>query len=348
MKLSGKFSIRIIAFGTHLSKFHGYTISEIKEAGIRDIDTITSILTSDTENAIATSSALTAMKFSDYWEQRANAYDWVLCLGDRFEMSAAVFAAVPYEIKFAHFYGGDYSPGAIDNVYRNCLTHCSSIHFTSTATCAERVANMVPKDQPIEVVGIMSLEETLNNSVLLTKEDFFEKWKISFERPTILATVHPETVSPKINEKYALELESALKALAKEFHLVITMPNSDTNGILYRHVYKRVHSEYSQSVSLIENFGLQSYFSCLAYADVVLGNSSSGITEAASFGKYVVNVGNRQKGRAFGENIISVKFDRKEIVENIQKAISLGQYTGSNIYCKPNSLDLIMKTILDA
>jgi GDP/UDP-N,N'-diacetylbacillosamine 2-epimerase (hydrolysing) len=348
MKSSGKFKLRLIAFGTHTSKFHGYTLTEIRDSGDFEIDKIESLITSDTEGAIATSSALTSLKFADYWENNAASFDWVLCLGDRFEMAAAVFSGIPYGIRFAHFYGGDYSPGAIDNVYRNCLTHCSELHFTSTEICAQRVRNMVPVNQQVKVVGIMSLEKQLNKNQILSKAQIFDKWNIPFSRPTILATFHPETINPESNNLSVHEVKKALSSLVSNFDIVVTMPNSDTNGVIYRHMYTELKTEFPKSIFLIENFGIQSYFSCMYHAILVLGNSSSGITEAASFSKYTVNVGDRQKGRAFSENIISVDFDSSKIIDAVKKTATLGTYTGQNIYSRPNAINEVISNLLNA
>lgn len=344
MNNSESFSIQIIAFGTHVSKFHGYTLTEIESAGFSDIDVVVSTLTSDTENAISTSSALTSLKFADYWELNSSRFDWVLCLGDRYEMFAAVVAGVPYGIKFAHFYGGDYSPGAIDNVYRNCLSNCSSLHFVSTKVCADRLERMLPDEQTIQVVGIMSLEETLNTHEGLSKEDFSKKWGVHFNRPTILTTIHPETIEPHKNENHAIVLLNSMRELILEFDFIVTMPNSDTNGIVYRKILQQVKNEFPNNIALIENFGLQDYFSCMKYSNILLGNTSSGISEAASFGKFVVNVGDRQKGRSYNENVFSVPFDKNKMVSTIKELISRGEYKGENIYFKPNSIQSIMET----
>src|SRR5690606_5753673 len=111
------FQLEIIAFGTHLSKFHGYTLDQIKESGFTTIHEISSLLTNDDEVSIATSFGLTVLKFADFWDKHS--YDWVLCLGDRFEMAAAVQAGIPFGVRFAHLHGGETTLGAIDNIYRH-------------------------------------------------------------------------------------------------------------------------------------------------------------------------------------------------------------------------------------
>jgi GDP/UDP-N,N'-diacetylbacillosamine 2-epimerase (hydrolysing) len=330
----------IIAFGTHLSNFHGYTINEIEKNDFEIKYKISSLISDDTENAIATSAALTSLKFADFWTNHKDEFDVVLCLGDRFEMFSAVVAGIPFGIKFAHFYGGDYSQGAIDNVYRDSLTHCSDIHFTSTQECADRVKQMVKNFVSIDVIGILSIEE-LENMNLLSLDDFFEKWNINIRLPTILGTFHPETIHPENNIQYSKIVFETLAIIQKSFQLVITMPNADTNGIIFRKMFEKLKLDFSKRVHLIENFGLQSYFSCMKHSKLMIGNSSSGISEAASFNKYFISIGNRQKGRRLGPNVISVPFDKKMIVNAIMKTMQLGEYFGENIYKKNEALKLI-------
>ena len=146
------FNMEIIAFGTHLSKLHGYTVSEMANENFKKIHRISSLISNDDENAISTSYALTVLKFSDFWS--SNSYDLVFCLGDRFEMSAAVQAGIPYNIKFAHIHGGEQTLGAIDNIYRDQITHASKLHFTSTKMFSNRISQIIGGNQNIHNVQL--------------------------------------------------------------------------------------------------------------------------------------------------------------------------------------------------
>ena len=131
------FDIEIIAFGTHLSKSHGYTIEMIEEIGFSKIYKISSLISNDDEESISTSYGLTIIKFGNFWAK--NKFDIVFCLGDRFEMSAAVQAGIPFGIKYAHFHGGEITLGAIDNIYRHQITLASLLHFTATKFFSRKV-----------------------------------------------------------------------------------------------------------------------------------------------------------------------------------------------------------------
>ncbi|GAA5521900.1 polysialic acid biosynthesis protein P7 [Fodinibius salicampi] len=341
LKEDTSITLKIIAFGTHSSVHHGHTILEIKENGFSNIDTISSLLTNDDEQSIATSYGLTTIKFADYWS--SHTFDLVFCLGDRFEMSAAVQAGVPFGITFAHIHGGETTLGAIDNVYRHQITIASELHFTSTKEYAEKVEELTGTNEKIYNVGSLSLDG-ITHIELVSQEKFRSKFNIP-EGDYILATFHPETVDSSHNEKYAKEMALALKALSEQFIIVITMPNADTVGSLYRGEIQKLKETYPEHIVAVENFGKENYFSAMNYATLLLGNSSSGIIEAASFGKYVVNVGDRQKGRAQSNNVLNCEFDKSGILETVFKANDLGRYEGENIYFKEDVADNIVRII---
>ncbi|MCX2739973.1 UDP-N-acetylglucosamine 2-epimerase [Pontibacter anaerobius] len=339
-----EFELSIIAFGTHLSPFHGYTVDNIAADGYEVNYKVNSLLINDDKNAVSTACALTSLKFADFWEQHSTDFDLVFCLGDRFEMFGAVSAGIPYQVNFAHLHGGETTLGAIDNVYRHAITLASSLHFVSQEAFASRVAEITGKSDNIYVTGALSLDN-LSNIQMLTKEEFKNKWGIDLDIPTVLVTVHPETVAPELNSRHLTEILESLRFVAKEYQVVITMPNADTNGNVFREGFNTLKIELENKLHLIENFGTQSYFTCMLYSKLLIGNTSSGIIEAASFKKYVINVGDRQKGRAAGENVLQVPFDSEMIISTLKQIKGLGEYKGQNPYFKDGAAQNII-TIL--
>jgi GDP/UDP-N,N'-diacetylbacillosamine 2-epimerase (hydrolysing) len=334
---NSSFELRLIVFGTHLSKFHGYTLKQIEQGGFVPYATIESLLIGDTPNAISSSYALTNMKFADFWSHHQNEFEVVFALGDRFEMAAAVAAAVPYGIPIAHLHGGETTLGAIDNIYRHSISLASTFHFVATDSFVNRIQNILDiPSKHVYNIGSLSLEN-LENLPLLTQEEFIEKWNIDLNIDSILVTVHPETVAFDENEQYCAEISKALRILAKDYQIIITMSNADTSGIIYRDSFEALGKEFD-SVKIIENFGTQSYFTCMKYARLLMGNTSSGIVEAASFGKFILNVGDRQKGRLAGENVIHVPFDSGEIIKQASQFIGK-EFDGDNPYyqAKPSA-----------
>ena len=225
--------LEIIAFGTHLSHFHGYTLNAITEHDFVVLHKIESLILGDSEEAVSASIGLTVLKFSSFWSLHSD-YDLVFCLGDRYEMFAAVMAAIPFGIRFAHIHGGETTLGAVDNIFRHAITQASQIHFTSTETHASRVREMTGSLN-VYNVGALSLDN-LTAIELYRNQDFLAIWGIDLSQPTILVTYHPETVQPSVNEKYANELSYALKTLSNEYQVVVTMPNADTQGSLVRSI----------------------------------------------------------------------------------------------------------------
>ncbi|QEC52135.1 GDP/UDP-N,N'-diacetylbacillosamine 2-epimerase (hydrolysing) [Anseongella ginsenosidimutans] len=334
------FDLEIIAFGTHLSKFHGYTVEQIVEARFPKIYKIASLLTNDDEHSISTAYGLTALKFSDFWADHM--YDWVLCLGDRFEMAAAVQAGIPYDVNFAHLHGGETTLGAIDNIYRHQITLAAKLHFPATQLFAERIIDITGNKKGINVVGSLSIDE-IGNLNIPDEDEFRNRYNIQGD--FILITFHPETVSPERNRANAKEMYKALKMLSKNMKLVITMPNADTYGTIFRANLLQLKNEEADQVILIETFGKLNYFAAMRYCTFLLGNTSSGIIEAASFGKYVINVGDRQKGRAQSGNVVNTSFDAKEINHAALSLLPKGRFAGVNIYYRPGTARAILESL---
>lgn len=335
------FELEIIAFGTHLSRSHGYTLKDIEKDKYNYIHKISCLISNDDEESIASSYGVTVLKFADFWQ--IHKYDLVFCLGDRFEMSAAVQAGIPFGVKFAHLHGGEITLGAIDNIYRHQISLASTFHFTATDIFAEKVSNLIDSSQNIFTTGSLSLND-IKSFTPIERQMFFEKFDIP-EEEFILVTFHPETMSWQDNFQYAEEMKNALKEISKNSFIIITMPNADTQGSIYREAIEKLKREVPHRILLIENFGKANYFSAMYYASILVGNTSSGILEAASFGKYVVNVGDRQKGRAQSKNVINCKFEEKAIVSSVSKAVELEVYKGENIYFKLDAADNIIKVI---
>ncbi len=329
LKENANFQTRIIAFGTHLSAFHGYTLTQIEEAGFTAEYKIESMLLTDSSSAIATSMGLTLIKFADFWQEHAAEFDLVFCLGDRYEMFSAVTAGIPFQVQFAHLHGGETTLGAIDNVFRHGITLASRYHFVSTPTYATRVEQIINGNKNIFYVGALGLDNLIDFDGL-TIQQFDEKWGIDLSRKTILVTYHPETVAYQDNAANTQEFIKAIEKLA-DYQVLITMPNADTAGSSIR---KMITERWSNSdrFFLIENLGAVSYFTAMKHCAFLLGNTSSGIIEAASFGKFVINIGDRQKGRASGDNVIHVPINADAILNAVHSIKGKGHTDTSNIY----------------
>jgi len=336
-----RYCLKFIAFGTHLSKMHGYTKVEMTREGFAPDFEIVSLLSDDRPEDISSGYAITNLKFATFWAEHK--FDLVFCLGDRFEMAAAVNSGIPLGVKFAHIHGGETTLGAIDNIYRHFITLASSYHFVSTKPFAERIKDLIQTDKNVFVSGALGLDN-IDEISLLSINEFKEKWQIDLDYPSILITIHPETVNFEKNLEFANESKKALLQLSERFQLIITMPNADTNGKIYRNMFTSLKALNPLKIHLIENFGTQSYFTCMNHVNLLIGNTSSGIVEAASFHKFVLNLGDRQKGRLTNHNVIHLPFISEQIIANSNKYSGM-TYSGNNIYKTKSASEKILNVL---
>lgn len=342
LKADPYFDLEIIAFGTHLSYYHGHSIDVIKSYGFEVNHSLENLLLTDSASAISSAIGLAFIKFGEFWSRYLNHFDLVFCLGDRYEMYAAVMAGVPFNIPFAHIHGGETTLGAIDNVFRHGITLASKFHFVSTEHYAQRVAELIESKNNIFYVGALGLDN-LSQLKMLSIEEFKERWGVDLALRTVLTTFHPETVNFEKNERYTDELIAAINRL-DDYQFLITMPNADTSGSIVRN---KLINEFKNStrIFLIENLGPENYFSAMNYCSFLLGNTSSGIIEAASFGKYVINIGDRQKGRIANENVFHTEISSESIYAAAKKIENLPPLQRNNIYYNNGASHNIIKIL---
>lgn len=334
------FDFRIIAFGTHLSDKYGYTINEIIKDGFEVEEKFKTAPEADSPEAVAESIEKTIGCFSRLWSKKK--YEMVFCLGDRYEMFAACAAGVPFGIKFAHIHGGEQTLGAIDDVFRHCLTHMSTYHFAATQVYADRITQIIGSHRNVHNTGALSFDN-LRNMKLLSVTEFCDRYAIDITKPSMLITFHPETIDYRKNEAYTDELIAALREI-KGYQYIITMPNSDTMGLMVRNkLIGFVNS--TEHAYAIESFGTLGYLSCMKHCSFMLGNTSSGFIEAAYFPKYVINLGIRQKGRLQTPNIVSVEINRKSIKEAVDKFGTIDISNASGIYGDGRAADVIVEIL---
>ena len=344
LKLDQRFQLEIIAFGMHLQNSQGNTIDQIILDGFDVIHKVGEMPEKDGVIDISKGYGNMIISFAEFWSK--NKYDVVLALGDRWEMSAAVQASIPFELKIGHIHGGETTLGATDNIYRHQITLASTYHFTAAEVFSERVSSILGSDKNVHTVGSISLED-IDKLQLPSWDSVKERFDISFD-DFILVTFHPESVGAFMNKHYASVISDVLKKLIQEHNILITKANSDVIGSLFNHCFQQLQEEYPRKIKLVSAMGKLNYFKAMEKCDFMLGNTSSGIIEAASFGKYVVNVGDRQKGRLRNENIVDVHFSSEEILLAINKCtLELGSFLGTNQYVTPGTVNAIIDKILN-
>lgn len=341
--LQGRDNVRlqIIAFGTHTSHYHGYTLTQIRDEGFDDIVDIDATLSDDKPESIAVSMGLTIIRLAEIW--RNCQFDWVFCLGDRYEMFAAVSSAIHFNLRIAHFHGGEKTLGAVDNSFRHAISAMSNYHFTSCEAHEARVKRIVEDEVSDKVFNVGSLSlQSVASEPLLSAAEFMRKFNIDLSKPTVLVTYHPETIALDVNRQNVSVLLSVFDSLNEQ--VLITLPNNDSMGAAVREAFVE-YSKSNDRVYVYDFLGTKGYYSAMKQCSFMLGNSSSGIIEAASFGCYVVNVGDRQKGRACGGNVFHVPCEKEKILNTVEKINSLDKYEGDNFYYQKNTLENIISQL---
>ena len=306
-------SLHLIVSGMHLSPEFGLSVREIQEDGFPIGDTIEMLLSSDSPEGVAKSMGLGITGFAQSYSRVRP--DLILALGDRFEMHAAVVAALPFKIPIAHIHGGESTEGLIDEALRHSITKMSHIHFVSTEAYARRVIQMGEAPWRVVVSGSPALDN-LRTLQLLTRQELEEAHGFSLTEAPLLVTYHPVTLEYEDTERHLNELMTALSEV--DYGVIFTYPNADMSGHLIIERIRQFAEQHERAVAL-PTLGTQAYFSLMAQSAVMVGNSSSGIIEAASFNLPVVNIGNRQRGRIRSQNVIDVDYDHRSIVAGIKK-----------------------------
>lgn len=305
--------VEIIAFGTHLSENHGYTLNHILADGFEVKHQLKNCYAlDDSPLGISLAMANTSRVFAEFWN--TNKFDLVFCLGDRYEMFAAVSAAVPFQINIAHLYGGERTEGAIDDCLRHAISLMSTWHFTACEEYKKRVEELTLQKNRTFNYGHLSIDN-LKRLPLLSIEDLKMKTGVDFSQPTILCTFHPETINFDQNVVFANEIALAFSELT-EYQILITMPNSDTGSQPIRDAFTKLESNNS-NIHTTENLGTIGYLSAMKHCTMMVGNTSSGFVEASFFPKTVINLGERQTGRIVTSNIINTKITKQEILNAI-------------------------------
>ena len=301
--------------GTHLSAEFGGTSQAIEADGFPIAERIEVILASDTPQSIAKSMGLGTIGFGQVFSKRRP--DLLMVLGDRFEMHAAALAALPFKIPVAHVHGGETTEGAFDDALRHSMTKLSHLHFASTEVYRQRLIQMGEEPWRVTVSGAMSLDN-LTRMSLLPIEALEQRVGRSLRPSPLLVTFHPTTLEYEAAEWQVTQLVHALEQFRRP--IVITAPNADTCGrLVQRHL--RAFVQNAPHAVFVDNLGIQAYFSMMAIASVMVGNSSSGILEAMSFQLPVVNIGSRQAGRVRASNVIDVGYETKEILLGVRSAL---------------------------
>jgi UDP-hydrolysing UDP-N-acetyl-D-glucosamine 2-epimerase len=275
--------------------------------------------------------------------------DWLLLSGDRGEQLMGAIAAAYTYTPVAHIQAGELS-GNIDGMTRHAIGKFVHMHFASNQDAADRLVKL--GEQPFRVfnVGAPQVDELVEESYA-SFGNISEKLNIEIANGYILAVFHPVTEEASHAGEQAKIIIRALNKFA--YPKILILPNNDA-GTMY--VREAIENYRTGIYHMFANLSRSDYLGLLKNCLCIVGNSSSGLLEAPSFKKAAVNIGNRQKGRLQGINVINSAFNIDEICYSINKAISI-EFTNTLInHCinpygdgrsSERILDLLIRTKID-
>lgn len=312
--------LQLIATGMHLSPEFGLTYQQIEADGFSIDAKVEMLLSSDSPIGIAKSMGLGVIGFADTLDRLKP--DILVVLGDRFEILAAAQAAMVARIPIAHISGGEVTEGAFDESIRHAITKMAQWHFVAAEPYRKRVIQLGETSDRVFSFGAPGLDH-LQRLEWMDRPSLEKSLAIDLDPPVFLVTYHPATLSQPNPIAAMNELLAALDEFPQAT-IIFTYPNADTGGrALIKRLDQWVATNKHRAKAFI-SLGQQQYLSLMREADVIIGNSSSGLTEAPALKKATVNIGDRQKGRLKASSIVDTSEERESISAAINKTISEG------------------------
>lgn len=311
--------LQIIATGMHLSPEFGLTYQAIEQDGFRIDSKVEMLTSSDTAVGIAKSMGLGLIGFADALYELQP--DLIVVLGDRFEIFAAVSAALVARIPVAHLHGGETTEGAFDEALRHSITKMSHLHFVAAEAYRQRVIQLGEQPDRVFLVGGLGIDN-IKRLPLLDRAALEASLDFKLGPKNLLITFHPVTLE---TATAASQMEALLAALAdlQDTQLIFTLPNADTDGRVMIKMVEQFVVQHSNARAYT-SLGQLRYLSCIAQVDGVVGNSSSGLAEVPSFKKGTINIGDRQRGRLQVASIINCEPNRESIAAALEQLYSTG------------------------
>lgn len=333
------FELLLIVSGSHLCTNFGRTIDEIVAAGI-EISCVIDYLGagSTKDDHLATIIGMGNQFFRD------TVVDIILIPGDRYEMLGFAVCATFHDIPIVHIHGGEKTDGSKDDIYRHAITRLATFHVCSTERSKIRIRQMGVHENNIEIVGSLGVEAALLEQASDAMDNNLPKF-FDYELSFFIVTYHPNTDQPEDIDNELAQILAALVNKA-DINFIITGSNSDVTEVDINSYWKSQISKY-RNLYFIESLGQSNYFRLLSRSKGVIGNSSSGIIEVPSFGKYSINLGARQKGRERSSTVIDVEFDSQKIINAIDQALREPLVARQNPYFRRNTTHKIIQFLDD-
>jgi UDP-N-acetylglucosamine 2-epimerase (non-hydrolysing)/GDP/UDP-N,N'-diacetylbacillosamine 2-epimerase (hydrolysing) len=308
-------ALTIVATGMHLSPEFGSTIKQIERDGFEVSARIPCLRPEDTGGGMLRSFSRFLTRLVDTLEV-LNPHI-LLLLGDRWEMLAGAMAGSYMNIAVAHVHGGEIS-GSVDEPNRHVITRFAHIHLVAAPEHARVLRKIGEQSSRIHVIGAPGLDDIVSHNY--APADYVAaRYGVDRCSSHVLLVQHPVVTESLLAEA---QIKATLDAIVRlHYPTTAIYPNADAGGRQMIKVMKRYAERYP-FIRLRRNIPREDYLGLMAISSVIVGNSSSGIIEAASFGLPSVNIGSRQLGRTQPANIQNVGCDEREITEAIKLALS--------------------------
>ncbi|HEC1809652.1 TPA: UDP-N-acetylglucosamine 2-epimerase (hydrolyzing) [Campylobacter lari] len=319
IKQDNELTLQLIVTAAHLSQDFGFTYQEIEKEFKID-KKIQVLLSNDDKIGICKSMGLLQISLCEAFEELKP--DIVVILGDRYEMLSCATVAMINNIPIAHLHGGELTYGAIDDAIRHSITKMSHLHFPSTQEYANRVIQLGEHPSNVFNVGGFGVDN-IKSMVLLSKTELEEKLNFIFFENTLLVTFHPVTLENNSPKTQFNELLIALSLFLKDKQnaIIFTKANADVGGKIINSMIDDFVLKHENTIAF-DNMGALNYLSSMQFVKAVVGNSSSGLTEAPSFKIATINIGDRQKGRVKADSVIDVLPKKEEILKVINLVLT--------------------------
>lgn len=309
--------LQVIVSAMHLSPQYGETWREIEADGFVIDAKVEMLLSSDSPVGIVKSMGLGTIGFADALARLQP--DLLVVLGDRFEALAIAQSALIMNIPIAHLHGGELTLGAYDNSIRHAITKMASLHFVAAEAYRSRIIQMGEAPAQVFNVGAPGLEHVVR-SEKMSLEDLAQDLNLPLKQPYFLVTYHPVTLAHEsIEDDFAMFLR--VLDDKPDHQILFTYPNADNGGYIIIQMLERYCQANPQRAFVVKSLGYKRYLSAVAHADVVIGNSSSGIIEVPAFGVPSVNIGLRQQGRLAAESVIHAPSNYTAITDALNQAL---------------------------
>jgi GDP/UDP-N,N'-diacetylbacillosamine 2-epimerase (hydrolysing) len=339
-------SLCLLVTGAHLSALHGETVKEIEKDGFPIAGRIPMELSDTSPVALNREMAGLQEKAGEFFQREAP--DFLLLLGDRYEMLSVAAAAMMCRIPIGHIHGGETTEGAMDEAIRHAITKMSYLHFTSIPEYRKRVIQLGEEPARVFCVGALGVENILKLP-LLSETEIRQQLQIEAHRPYAMVTFHPVTLEREDAQQQLLALMAAMEG-EPEYDYVVTFSNADAGGNRFNQMWQ-AFAQGKAHLHLYASLGVQKYLSALKYASLVMGNSSSGILEAPSFRHPVINIGDRQKGRLQAGCVLNCP-PREEAIRQAMEQAKSPEFqkkleTVENPYGTGSTSDKIVEQVLE-